>query len=399
MTDGGHSSRARRGRAFVGAASGASGVVAITAIAVACSSSPQASAAGLEVIVATDLENPSQYDAIQVEVSQQLEPGTWNLILNETYEIPREARLPTRLAIAPGPSPDQEALIKITAYHGYSGAEHPGIAVVVRSAEVQVPTHEVAELMFFLAANCTGVTCKSGETCEPATGKCAFDGVDVTSLPPYEPADASDMDVGEIVTEGRAPRESSTSSADREVAPDTTSPPPDAQEDAKGGAKQDAAETAGDDATSPADATAPPEDSAPLVDATEGRPDTSPPADARALADTSPPIDAPVDSAESGQPPAGCTAGAVMVAITKTVSSGNFGTAGPVCVTYMGSVMGWNASSVQGRSVTVVGNTTEMPAVSGDIVTNQPGLMPGADGYIYWNWTAGTASYSAMSIF
>jgi hypothetical protein len=75
-----------------------------------------------------------------------------------------------------------------------------------------------------------------------------------------------------------------------------------------------------------------------------------------------------------------------------------FDTTGPVCVTYMGgSITGWNASNVDGRGVTVVGSTTQTldPIPN----TNQPGEGAGPDGYIYWNFTAGTASYAAMSAF
>jgi hypothetical protein len=47
--------------------------------------------------------------------------------------------------------------------------------------------------------------------------------------------------------------------------------------------------------------------------------------------------------------------------------------------------------------VTVVGSTTQTldPIPN----TNQPGEGAGPDGYIYWNFTAGTASYAAMSAF
>jgi hypothetical protein len=85
--------------------------------------------------------------------------------------------------------------------------------------------------------------------------------------------------------------------------------------------------------------------------------------------------------------------------MTKTGASGNFNVLGAVCVTYMGAVTGWNASNVQGRTVTVVGSTTQMPAISGDSIGNQPGLSPGADGYIYWNFSAGTVDYSSISTF
>ncbi len=142
------------------------------------------------------------------------------------------------------------------------------------------------------------------------------------------------------------------------------------------------------DATSPADTTAPPGDASPLPEAAAPPDDASPPDEA-----------APVDTGPPPPPPTGCATGAMMVAMTKLGASGNFGSAGAVCVTYMGTVSGWNASSVTGRTVTAVGSTTQTPTIMGDQLGNQPGLAPGADGYIYWNFSAGSESYSAMSTF
>jgi hypothetical protein len=128
-----------------------------------------------------------------------------------------------------------------------------------------------------------------------------------------------------------------------------------------------------------------------------------PPADASAGADATAPQDVgtpadigvPIDTAPP--PPMGCAPGATVIPLTVLGSAVVFGTTGAVCVTYMGSVTGWNASNVEGRSVTVMGSTTQTLAmIPGE---NQPGLMPGADGYIYWNFTSGTASYASMSAF
>jgi hypothetical protein len=108
------------------------------------------------------------------------------------------------------------------------------------------------------------------------------------------------------------------------------------------------------------------------------------------------PVDAPVNS--DAPPPTGCASGATVIAMT-ALGNVNFGTAGAVCITFMGNVNGWNASNVQGRTVTVVGSTTQSPAISGDNLGNQPGIMPGADGYVYWNYTAGQVSYASMATF
>jgi hypothetical protein len=86
--------------------------------------------------------------------------------------------------------------------------------------------------------------------------------------------------------------------------------------------------------------------------------------------------------------------------MTVTGTSGNFGTTGPVCVTFHGNVNGWNASNVTARTVIVTGSTTQMPAVTGGSIPNQPSLTASSDGYIYWNYTggAGAFTYAAMDI-
>jgi hypothetical protein len=137
------------------------------------------------------------------------------------------------------------------------------------------------------------------------------------------------------------------------------------------------------DSTSPFEASPLPEGAPPV--------DGSPPVDAPASLDTGP--------VDTGPPPTGCAAGATIIAMTKTGASGNFNVMGAVCVTYMGTVTGWNASNVQGRTVTVVGSTTQMPTITGDSIGNQPGLSPGADGYIYWNFSAGSVDYSSISTY
>jgi hypothetical protein len=80
-----------------------------------------------------------------------------------------------------------------------------------------------------------------------------------------------------------------------------------------------------------------------------------------------------------------------------TDSSPAFDTTGAVCVTYEGNIDGWGADSAEGRSVTVVGATTQTltPIPMGD----QPGLDAGADGYIYWNYSAGTFNFTSMYVF
>ncbi len=128
--------------------------------------------------------------------------------------------------------------------------------------------------------------------------------------------------------------------------------------------------------------------------------DTGTQVDAPATSPDAEPADsAPVDTGPPPPPPTGCATGATVIAMKAKGASGNFNVLGAVCVTFTSSVSGWNASNVQGRSVTAVGSTTQMPVISGDSLGNQPGLSPGTDGYIYWNYTAGSVDFTSMSIF
>jgi len=145
------------------------------------------------------------------------------------------------------------------------------------------------------------------------------------------------------------------------------------------------------DSLSSSDSTSPPADSTPPVEDTTGPVDDT----------TSPPVDSgPPPPVDTGPPPTGCAAGATVIALTGlTPSSPNFG-AGAVCVTLHGNVpTGWNASNVTGRTVTAVGSTTQTPTISGPNLGNQPPIAAGADGYVYWNWSAGSLTYADMGCF
>jgi hypothetical protein len=114
-------------------------------------------------------------------------------------------------------------------------------------------------------------------------------------------------------------------------------------------------------------------------------------------------VDSSTGSVDSAAPPAGdagsasgCVAGAAVVTMAKLNTVVKLGTIGRVCVQFKGTVSGgWNASSVEGRSVTVTGSTTRTITNIPE-GTNQPALLPGSDGYIYWNYTAGYFSYATM---
>lgn len=79
-------------------------------------------------------------------------------------------------------------------------------------------------------------------------------------------------------------------------------------------------------------------------------------------------------------------------------NSGNFGTAGAVCVQlHAGVHQGWGVSNGQGRMVTVVGGTTVGPE---DATAATGGAVAaGADGYVYFNFTAGSNNYTSVYVY
>jgi hypothetical protein len=127
-----------------------------------------------------------------------------------------------------------------------------------------------------------------------------------------------------------------------------------------------------------------------------GSPDSeSPIADANGLSDAPESVDASVDS---GSPPGPCATDAKVIVMAKSNTSVAFGTLGAVCVKFAGTVSGWNASNVEGRSATAVGSTMQVLATIPE-GRNQPAIGPGSDGFIYWNFTSGMYTYAAMFAF
>jgi hypothetical protein len=86
-----------------------------------------------------------------------------------------------------------------------------------------------------------------------------------------------------------------------------------------------------------------------------------------------------------------------------TANTGNFNASGPVCVQLMGSVhQGWGISNGQGRMVTVVSSAGSSGPVdaSGTLVPPLPAApQAGSDGYVYWDFTAGSVDYTSLYIF
>jgi hypothetical protein len=155
---------------------------------------------GLELIIATNLQAPRDYDTIGVVVEQQTttaDGGQPATLFNTTFVVPDQTMLPTTFSIGAGVSPDQVVLIGVAAYKS-------GQPVALREAELQVPTTRVAELTMILAQSCYGQvqliaglpapTCPMGESCQPAYGKCGPTAIDPSSLPSYSPGDVSIVD-------------------------------------------------------------------------------------------------------------------------------------------------------------------------------------------------------------
>jgi hypothetical protein len=115
---------------------------------------------------------------------------------------------------------------------------------------------------------------------------------------------------------------------------------------------------------------------------------------------------------------AGCAPGAKVITLTLpmgqvTGNTGNFGTAGPVCVQLKGSVnQGWGCPNGQGRMLTMTDSLgTQGPidgsrCSSGYTAGDASGSMAlpdapkaGADGFVYWNFAAGTVDFTSVYIY
>ena len=175
------------------------GTVAVAWIPVnACSPSPAKPAAGLEMIISSEgLAAPTDFDDIKLEVSELSASGAPTKLWDRDYEVPTaEATLPTTFTLFSGQSAD-EVLSPVTAYLGVT-------PVVQGVAQVQVPTVRMATLYLVLASDCKGQvevtgsegepmsTCVIGESCQPTTGTCGSNRIDVSALPTFLPGQSLD---------------------------------------------------------------------------------------------------------------------------------------------------------------------------------------------------------------
>jgi hypothetical protein len=117
------------------------------------------------------------------------------------------------------------------------------------------------------------------------------------------------------------------------------------------------------------------------------------------------------DAGDAAPPPAdagaGCAPGAMVVVMMPSGTCGNSGnilsgngTLGTVCVEFHGSVPeGWNASNASGCSITLTGGGTRQTVTGSTATSNQPAMPAGANGYVYWNLTAGCVDYASIQCF
>jgi hypothetical protein len=198
------------------------GAIAAFGLAVVGCATKAAPPVGLELDITTNLTVPRDYNAFRVEVSQQTTTGTWNRLFNTSYAVPTQGTLPTTLAIAPGANPDQDALIRVTAYRGFVDDTNQGAVEVLREAQLQIPDTRVAALTLVLSARCINVLCTNpDQTCLPDTGQCGSSSVDEATLPTYQGpgsmacegadcSDASSVDAGGDDSTIGAPPDAST---------------------------------------------------------------------------------------------------------------------------------------------------------------------------------------------
>ncbi len=163
--------------AMVGAA-----LVVLGLMVVGCSGKTT-QAGGLVLLVETDMKAGTDFDSITVQIGQETgQDGGYRTLVDVPITVEANT-LPATISITAGSSPEQEALIAITATKG-----NPAVAVVERTIEVQVPRDRVAELVVLLASDCAGkLSCPVSESCNPDTGGCATDVVDASTLPSYSP--------------------------------------------------------------------------------------------------------------------------------------------------------------------------------------------------------------------
>jgi len=95
----------------------------------------------------------------------------------------------------------------------------------------------------------------------------------------------------------------------------------------------------------------------------------------------------------------GCPVDALVLPQTACSADITFNTIGAVCVpVQLPSITGWNASNMQGRTITVTGATMQGPLTPGEATGAEPGLSAGPDGFIYFNFTGADNAVASASM-
>ena len=107
---------------------------------------------------------------------------------------------------------------------------------------------------------------------------------------------------------------------------------------------------------------------------------------------------------DAGTTTTGCVPGSKVITITgPNGQSGNFNTSGAVCVQMMSAInQNWGVSNGDGRTVSVtcsMGTTVPVTATGQPPSGAPQAPQPGPDGWIYWNFSAGSPDYTSMYTF
>jgi hypothetical protein len=150
-------------------------------------------AAGLMLAVTSD--GPLPIDLLEVRVESKDE-----LLHDVDYHVPREAQLPTTLAIATNGDPRASVKITVVGWNGEVPLDRRDAIVT------QVPTDRLAILPVVLSARCSNKvvvqdgeavsTCGEGATCDPQTGDCTSAAVVGSTLASYSEGDEEQLGLG-----------------------------------------------------------------------------------------------------------------------------------------------------------------------------------------------------------
>ncbi len=111
-------------------------------------------------------------------------------------------------------------------------------------------------------------------------------------------------------------------------------------------------------------------------------------------------VDAAGDGSNDATTSSGCVSGAEVFSASSCGSlPSSFNTTGAVCVRVkVNTINGWNASNVQGRTATATGAMSQGPITpTNGSIPNQPGLLAGSSGFVYFNFSSGQVTYSSMA--